>query len=387
MPHLTHDQYLALRRFPALDGMRAVAALLVIVFHFGGPVWRPLSGWIGVQLFFVLSGFLITTLALREESRHGRISLRGFYIRRSFRILPVYYVLLGATVMLHALRDDYHLSDLPERMPYLLTVNPDLMIGTAYGHSWTLGIEQKFYLVWPVLAFGLAGLTWWLRASLAPTAALLLTVFAVPGYIHYALILAGCQLAIIMHHPRGFAALRWLTRPVVAVVVGGLFVLVHMAVPRATEFFPSGNTVVMLYGVAVTFLIPTLLVRTPLSWLLQLRPMVLIGERSYSLYLVQSLAGLAVVSAIPPLAAHSAETAIVVTVVGLVMADVLFRWVEQPAIQLGRQVVAHVAPERADKPERAVPAAQPYLAPVVPGPRSEAVLPGSRPISAGTSPS
>ena len=57
----------AARRFPALDGLRAVAAIMVVFFHFGGPHWTRLSGWSGVQIFFVLSGFLITTLALREE--------------------------------------------------------------------------------------------------------------------------------------------------------------------------------------------------------------------------------------------------------------------------------------------------------------------------------
>ena len=73
-----------MRRFPALDGLRAIAAVIVVAFHFGGPRWTWLSGWVGVQLFFVLSGFLITTLMLREEESRGRVSLRSFYIRRVF---------------------------------------------------------------------------------------------------------------------------------------------------------------------------------------------------------------------------------------------------------------------------------------------------------------
>ena len=89
MKSLTHADYLALRRFPALDGLRAIAAVLVVFFHYGGPDW--LQGWAGVQMFFVLSGFLITTLMLREERGTGRVSLSEFYLRRAFRILPVYW--------------------------------------------------------------------------------------------------------------------------------------------------------------------------------------------------------------------------------------------------------------------------------------------------------
>ncbi|MEK8109623.1 acyltransferase [Micromonospora sp. M12] len=86
-----------MRRFPALDGLRAVAAIMVFAFHYGGPSWKWLTGWIGVHLFFVLSGFLITTLLLREEHRYGRVSLRAFYLRRFFRIMPVYLLVLFLT--------------------------------------------------------------------------------------------------------------------------------------------------------------------------------------------------------------------------------------------------------------------------------------------------
>ena len=97
MKSLTHADYLALRRFPALDGLRAIAAVLVVFFHYGGPDW--LQGWAGVQMFFVLSGFLITTLMLREERGTGRISLKEFYLRRSFRILPTCTTSLGSRTL------------------------------------------------------------------------------------------------------------------------------------------------------------------------------------------------------------------------------------------------------------------------------------------------
>src|SRR5690606_33976224 len=94
------EGFLAVRYWPALDGLRAVSILLVVLFHTTDPVWQVIDGRMGVTLFFVISGFLITTLLLREEERRGQVSLRGFYIRRIFRIAPLYYLALGATLVL-----------------------------------------------------------------------------------------------------------------------------------------------------------------------------------------------------------------------------------------------------------------------------------------------
>src|SRR4030088_1441759 len=85
----TFDAYRQLKHSDALDGMRAIGVLLVIFEHFAGERYKWLSGWLGVHIFFVMSGFLITTLLLREQERNGRVSLRDFYVRRVFRIMPV----------------------------------------------------------------------------------------------------------------------------------------------------------------------------------------------------------------------------------------------------------------------------------------------------------
>src|ERR1700761_6862061 len=83
------------RYFAALDGARALSILLVITWHVDERRWAYLSGYTGVVIFFVLSGFLIHTLLLREEDRSGTVSLKGFYLRRCFRILPLYFVVIG----------------------------------------------------------------------------------------------------------------------------------------------------------------------------------------------------------------------------------------------------------------------------------------------------
>jgi len=109
-PTLSHDAFVSSTRFPAFDGVRAVAALMVVAYHFAGPNWTFLSGWLGVHLFFVLSGVLITTLLLREESANERVSLARFWIRHVFRILPAYYValrLIVGTILLHGSAADY----------------------------------------------------------------------------------------------------------------------------------------------------------------------------------------------------------------------------------------------------------------------------------------
>src|SRR4051794_21766193 len=92
-----HAAYLGRRYFPELDGVRGLCALAVITFHMQGfekVLWKWLGGSVGVTVFFVLSGYLITALCLREEDQRGRVSLAAFYVRRSCRIFPLYYLVL-----------------------------------------------------------------------------------------------------------------------------------------------------------------------------------------------------------------------------------------------------------------------------------------------------
>jgi peptidoglycan/LPS O-acetylase OafA/YrhL len=195
---MTHCEYLANPRFPALDGLRAIAAVLVLVHHFGGPRWAILSGWIGVYLFFVLSGFLITTLALREEQAHGRLSFRSFYIRRVFRIMPVYFLLLGITVLVYHLLGQYDDLEMASALPYYLTFNGEFAgLGHGYDLSWTLGIEEKFYLLWPLLAFAIPRIPTVARVLIATLASVCIQISPLPGpSVPYLVIMFGCLLAI-----------------------------------------------------------------------------------------------------------------------------------------------------------------------------------------------
>src|SRR5690242_5359443 len=109
--------------YPGLDGLRAFAVLLVATFHVNvdpsSSLRSMLGGLIGVELFFVLSGFLITSLLIEEEASRGRVDLTAFYIRRSFRILPLYYLILAAyCVLILVLHMDPRRAEFVHALPY-----------------------------------------------------------------------------------------------------------------------------------------------------------------------------------------------------------------------------------------------------------------------------
>ncbi len=332
---MTHEDFLALNRFPALDGVRAIAALMVVFFHYGGPSW--LQGWLGVQIFFVLSGFLITTLLLREHARDGRINLVNFYRRRAFRILPVYFVVLFVTAAGLLAAGRFWDNLLGRDFPLYLVFFNEFGHGGAYGHSWSLGVEQKFYLVWPLLAFAL--LPRWRPAVTIGLMALALAVvpFTVTSdpkgwSVHYFTVLAGCGLALLMHNRRGFALVKPFMKPWVAV----LFIGVHLAVPFISGALdgaiPGFVSVVPIYAVAVAVMLPSLLAPGLLQRVLSARPMVWLGERSYSIYLVQSIAH----SMILLTGASGLVMALGTSLVAIAIADLCYRWIELPMIERGR---------------------------------------------------
>ncbi|SDG36262.1 Peptidoglycan/LPS O-acetylase OafA/YrhL, contains acyltransferase and SGNH-hydrolase domains [Lentzea fradiae] len=350
MSSLTHADYLALRRFPALDGLRAIAAVLVVFFHYGGP--DELQGWAGVQLFFVLSGFLITTLMLREEHRTGRISLKEFYLRRGFRILPVYFVVLLVTAVASAFWGTFSSNGIGPALKYFLTFTNEFAGNSPYGQSWSLGIEQKFYVVWPLVAIALGTLALRRRAGavvLCMALALVLVNFTVehnnPGWpLHYFSILTGVLLALALHSPRGFAVLRPLTNRVAQLVVCAGFASVHLSVKPIAGFLdgiggiPGHVLVIPVYALAASVLLAALVAPGPATTALSTRPMQFVGERSYSLYLVQTIAATIIWYFRPELSGLGQSVA--VTALGLVLASVLYAAVEIPMIDLGRRVIA-----------------------------------------------
>lgn len=134
--------YRTRRTFGSLDGFRCMSILAVLWHHSRGDVEfgrMGLRGFLGVDMFFVLSGFLIVTLLLREHSRNGEISLKAFYARRTLRIMPLYYgLILGSTVLFLGFRPDGQTAQgLRESLPFLLTyttnwVEIDIFLGITW---------------------------------------------------------------------------------------------------------------------------------------------------------------------------------------------------------------------------------------------------------------
>jgi len=144
-------------RYPPLDGLRGIAILMVILPHTGFnhylmPWHLYLESRTGVHLFFVISGFLITTLLLREKIRSGQINLRNFYIRRALRIIPVAYLFLLLLILLNRY-EQLHISPLDFIASFLflknLPVGGPSSLFTA--HFWSLAIEMQFYATFPLL--------------------------------------------------------------------------------------------------------------------------------------------------------------------------------------------------------------------------------------------
>jgi peptidoglycan/LPS O-acetylase OafA/YrhL len=167
-------------RIPQLDGLRGIAILLVMIFHFiwlpdffgahyklNGPieVWLKnllYSGWIGVDLFFVLSGFLITGILC--DCRGDQHYFRNFYLRRTLRIFPLFYLFMAAWIGIVWWLPALENGNREGHTWWILTYTANYLISsagwnsapTALAHFWTLAIEEQFYLVWPLAVFFLS---------------------------------------------------------------------------------------------------------------------------------------------------------------------------------------------------------------------------------------
>ena len=151
----------------ALDGMRAIAVVLVLLFHLRVPAFS--AGFVGVDIFFVLSGFLITTLLLTEVERTGRISLSAFWARRARRLLPALIVVLLVVALGTWLTGTFTertsvRGDLLATAGYVANWHfigtssyfVDIGIDSPLEHTWSLAIEEQFYLLWPIVALSVA---------------------------------------------------------------------------------------------------------------------------------------------------------------------------------------------------------------------------------------
>jgi peptidoglycan/LPS O-acetylase OafA/YrhL len=268
------------RKIPELDGLRALAVLPVIAFHFT-YLRYVVGGYLGVDLFFVLSGFLITSLLLSEQDRTGTVSLRDFYARRALRILPP----LAACVVLA-------LATVPSTTPlgalaamFFAANMVDSRILGGLLHTWSIAVEEHFYFAWPMLFLALGSkrsrfLGWTILVVLAVRIVVLSMKMDVytPTYTRADSLAVGCCAALAMARgkPRWGA---WVAPAALAVVAALLAFTPWM-------FFPMLSFGFTLFAALCAVLIVAALSSKGIAnRILSSAPLQYVGRRSYGLYL------------------------------------------------------------------------------------------------------
>jgi peptidoglycan/LPS O-acetylase OafA/YrhL len=345
-----------LPRRPALDGLRGLAVIAVMAFH-TSPAAH--GGFLGVDVFFVISGYLITTLLLREWSGTGGVDLRRFYLRRALRLGPALLLMLVITVplILTTLRGSMRMPPAVAVASVLFYVanwaNVAVDVGTGpLTHTWSLSIEEQFYLIWPLLL--IAALVRRGRPSVTALAVLIgvvavarwITWDATHGFwLYYATsshcdgLLIGSLLAVVLDRrpadapaPRGSTAAGWIG-------LAGLAVLIATLKISSAATFEFG---LLLVAVCAALLVQHLATSSEglLIRLLSFRPLVSVGVVSYGLYLYHFPIFKAVQQqGYPHLKQHALE-------IGLTVVVTVFSWfvVEKPALRLKDRLSTRTAP-------------------------------------------
>lgn len=293
-------------RVPCLDGLRAVSIALVVLGHLAGTagfpigaprVFLPFLASLGVRVFFVISGYLITRLLLQEQRSRGSIFLPMFYFRRIFRIMVPYYAFLAAIVI--AARIGWVQLG-PGDLGYALTYTSNYHFHGEWtlAHTWSLAVEEQFYLIWPALlvVLGVRRSLWVAAAYLAVApAARILAWSMLPGlregmgHTFFSVadtIAAGCVLA-------GVSGFLWKSERYRALLQSRWFALVPLAVVAVGAFDDRPRLAFTVGALAVNFGVALCVDRclrlpgSAATKLLSLAPVVAIGRASYSIYLWQ----------------------------------------------------------------------------------------------------
>ncbi len=289
-------------RFAPLDGLRALAISLVLVAHTVQDRVGDALGSLGVNIFFVLSGYLISSLLVAEWKRTGRIDLPAFYRRRMWRIFPAYYVFLACIAIASlAGLTNVDLRAFAYDVLYLRNYAFNVPFDWWTGHSWTLCVEQQFYIVWPfVLVFaGLLGARRFAFACLVGAPLLRVAIYlTIPGARDFIdimlptridMLMFGCAYVVATLGDTTLSA--WLTERRLAALTACIWAAVIAGIGLTVRYHGLYALTVgySITGVAVISLI-VYMVRYPqcgAARVLSIAPVTWLGRISYSLYLWQ----------------------------------------------------------------------------------------------------
>ncbi|MHC2337374.1 acyltransferase family protein [Bradyrhizobium sp. USDA 4454] len=346
---------------PELDGIRAICILFTVANHVRGTPWF-VNGSVGVDIFFALSGWLITWLLLHDTHEGKTSKLASYYIRRVFRIVPLYaltiilYGLAALTLKL-LMGNGEEVINFRDNLPYLATFNGEYMHqenGTLFGHSWTLGIEEKFYIIWPFIMVAL-----WNSRAVAG-AALVGALFSLiwlgqnPELLirGYAGLSFGAALAVAASQSRSLTRRLASKETATTALVGiaGAYVC-SLAWPHPFIW----NVCIALFAAG---LIGSLWLGEAgwLNRMLSLRPLTAAGRLTYTVYLTHVLVMNVVLLALAKLHVTLPWLALFVLcyLASIAVAYPLHRIVEKPLIEVGRTLAKRFARRAAQRPDPTV---------------------------------
>jgi peptidoglycan/LPS O-acetylase OafA/YrhL len=377
-------------RVPGLDGIRALAVLAVLAFHEQFAAFP--GGFLGVDVFFVLSGYLITDLLVAQWNRRGRLDLRGFWTRRARRLLPALAVMLVSVTAAVAVIEPGQLGALRPALIAAVTYSSNWWQAAQHQsyfagfgpppplqHLWSLAIEEQFYLVWPLILVAVlltsqsrrlrAGFAWLGAVASAVAMAVIYVPGADPSRVYYgtdthaSALLIGSALALTWP----LQQLRSASRDnVVRADVAGLAGIAVLAWAMGhfsgsdPALYPAG---LFLAALAAGGLVLAAATPGSVSAMLGWNPLRWLGIRSYGIYLwhwpVIALAAAVAGPGSSGVGIWLAETAAAIT-----LAAASWRWIEEPIIHNGfrrtvrarYRVVANSAAAARQSPVRAVPA-------------------------------
>lgn len=302
------------RYIPGLDGLRAIAVLAVIAYHVSFD-WTP-GGLLGVTMFFVLSGYLITDLLLAQWSEHKRIDFKTFWFRRARRLLPAMFIMLALVSLWLFLTDTGRLysigGDIGSALLYISNwwlIFHDVSYFESFGppsplgHFWSLAVEEQFYLLWPLLLLGglhiarMRGqLLSWTIAATAISACLMTLLYSPgedPSRVYYGTdtrafsLLIGASLAIVWPSRRLAVNISMRSRVALntlgSIGLGIMIAMIVMTKEYDSFLYQGGMVVASIATAAVVAAIVHPAVK--LGNLIGFKPLRWLGVRSYGIYL------------------------------------------------------------------------------------------------------